>query len=173
MDSVNTHPHAAAVSVALGAAVLAVYVSTMHPGVPVRLPRPRTPHHTAPQQTWLRSTHGGCTAVPRHCVVACSWAVLVAVRACRCLTCTAHCCCCCWVLRQGGDSGELMGAACQLGVGHAPGYPLYVLLAHAAVSLLPTTVFPLPAARINALSAGTLCCSLCVRVYSLYVSVGL
>ena len=77
------------------------------------------------------------------------------------------------VLRQGGDSGELMGAACQLGVGHAPGYPLYVLLAHAAVSLLPTTVFPLPAARINALSAGTLCRSLCARVYSLYVSVGL
>ena len=28
----------------------------------------------------------------------------------------------------GGDSGELMGAACELGVAHPPGYPLFTML---------------------------------------------
>jgi hypothetical protein len=36
-----------------------------------------------------------------------------------------------------GDSGELITAARVLGVAHPPGYPLYVLLAHAWASLVP------------------------------------
>lgn len=31
----------------------------------------------------------------------------------------------------GGDSGELVAESCRLGVGHPPGYPLYILLNHA------------------------------------------
>ncbi len=47
------------------------------------------------------------------------------------------------------DSGELIVAAASLGVAHPPGFPLYVLLAHAA-TLLP---FGNVALRVNAASA--------------------
>ena len=57
-----------------------------------------------------------------------------------------------WLAMQGGDSGELMAEACQLGVAHPPGYPLFVLVAHAAVAWFP---WGSPAFRINLLSAGT------------------
>lgn len=52
---------------------------------------------------------------------------------------------------QGGDSGELMAEGCQLGVAHPPGYPLFVLVAKAAVTVFP---WGSPAFRINLLSAG-------------------
>jgi hypothetical protein len=48
-----------------------------------------------------------------------------------------------------GDSGELIAAASVLGVAHAPGYPLYILLGHVAL-LVPIGS---PAARMNCLSA--------------------
>uniref|UniRef100_UPI00398F7EFD protein O-mannosyl-transferase TMEM260 isoform X1 n=1 Tax=Pristiophorus japonicus TaxID=55135 RepID=UPI00398F7EFD len=49
----------------------------------------------------------------------------------------------------GGDSGELVTAACELGVAHPPGYPLFTLLARLAMTL------PLgsPAFRVNVLNA--------------------
>ena len=47
------------------------------------------------------------------------------------------------------DSGELMVAADQLGVAHPPGFPLYLMLAHAASRLPWGSV----ALRLNALSA--------------------
>ncbi|XP_041072980.1 transmembrane protein 260 isoform X3 [Carcharodon carcharias] len=50
----------------------------------------------------------------------------------------------------GGDSGELVTAACELGVAHPPGYPLFTLLARLAM-----TIFPLgsPVFRVNVLNA--------------------
>ena len=36
----------------------------------------------------------------------------------------------------GGDSGELVAEACELGTAHPPGYPLYTLLLH-LVTLVP------------------------------------
>jgi hypothetical protein len=36
---------------------------------------------------------------------------------------------------SGGDSGELLAEACQLGTAHPPGYPLFTLLAHCAIQL--------------------------------------
>ena len=50
----------------------------------------------------------------------------------------------------GGDSGELVAEACQLGVAHPPGYPLYTLIARAALSFLPSRWTP--AYRVNILS---------------------
>ena len=49
----------------------------------------------------------------------------------------------------GGDSGELMGAACELGVAHPPGYPLFTML-----SWLGTQVIPVgsPGYRLNCVS---------------------
>ena len=35
----------------------------------------------------------------------------------------------------GGDSGELLAEACQLGVAHPPGYPLFIILMHHAMAL--------------------------------------
>jgi hypothetical protein len=49
-----------------------------------------------------------------------------------------------------GDSPELVAAAYQLGVPHPTGYPLYMLLGHAAIRLLP---WGDPAYRMNLLSA--------------------
>jgi hypothetical protein len=53
----------------------------------------------------------------------------------------------------GGDSGELVAEACQLGVAHPPGYPLFVYLARGAIALLPASLGS-PAYRVNVLCAG-------------------
>ncbi|XP_051889316.1 transmembrane protein 260 [Pristis pectinata] len=50
----------------------------------------------------------------------------------------------------GGDSGELLTAACELGVAHPPGYPLFTLLARLAMTILPVGS---PAFRVNVLNA--------------------
>ncbi|XP_032900325.1 transmembrane protein 260 isoform X2 [Amblyraja radiata] len=50
----------------------------------------------------------------------------------------------------GGDSGELLTAACELGVAHPPGYPLFTLLARLTMTILPMGS---PAFRVNALNA--------------------
>jgi hypothetical protein len=49
-----------------------------------------------------------------------------------------------------GDSGELITAAATLSLAHPTGYPLYLLLGHAAIGLLP---FVEPAVAMNGLSA--------------------
>ncbi|XP_056915459.1 transmembrane protein 260 [Takifugu flavidus] len=65
----------------------------------------------------------------------------------------------------GGDSGELITAACELGVAHPPGYPLFTLLTHLAMRLLPWLS---PAHSSNLMSSllgsaacGALCMSVC------------
>ncbi|XP_062863705.1 protein O-mannosyl-transferase TMEM260 isoform X2 [Trichomycterus rosablanca] len=65
----------------------------------------------------------------------------------------------------GGDSGELITAACELGVAHPPGYPLFTMLSWLAIHLLPTSS---PAHSINimcalfgALASGVLCFTVC------------
>ncbi|XP_015262912.1 PREDICTED: transmembrane protein 260 [Gekko japonicus] len=50
----------------------------------------------------------------------------------------------------GGDSGELIAAAYELGVAHPPGYPLFTLLAKLAIELFP---FGSIAYRVNLLCA--------------------
>src|SRR6185369_13085064 len=50
---------------------------------------------------------------------------------------------------SGGDSGELVFVAWKLGVAHAPGYPLYTMLAHAFTWLPSGSI----AWRVNLLSA--------------------
>lgn len=51
---------------------------------------------------------------------------------------------------SGGDAGELVVAACNAGVAHPPGYPLFTMLGAAAVRLVP---YGAPAWRLNMLSA--------------------
>ncbi|XP_071780324.1 transmembrane protein 260 [Centroberyx gerrardi] len=65
----------------------------------------------------------------------------------------------------GGDSGELITTACELGVAHPPGYPLFTLLARLAMSLLPSLS---PAHSVNLMSSllgaaasGALCFTVC------------
>ncbi|XP_058254326.1 transmembrane protein 260 [Hemibagrus wyckioides] len=65
----------------------------------------------------------------------------------------------------GGDSGELITAACELGVAHPPGYPLFTMLASLALRLVPATS---PAHAINvlcavlgAMASGALCYTVC------------
>ncbi|XP_029114416.1 transmembrane protein 260-like isoform X1 [Scleropages formosus] len=65
----------------------------------------------------------------------------------------------------GGDSGELITAACELGVAHPPGYPLFTLLSSLAMTFLPSVS---PAHSVNLLSgllgsmaSGTLCFTVC------------
>ncbi|XP_078426757.1 transmembrane protein 260 isoform X3 [Cetorhinus maximus] len=50
----------------------------------------------------------------------------------------------------GGDSGELVTAACELGVAHPPGYPLFTLLARLAMTIIPLGS---PVFRVNVLNA--------------------
>uniref|UniRef100_A0A8C7YR66 Transmembrane protein 260 n=1 Tax=Oryzias sinensis TaxID=183150 RepID=A0A8C7YR66_9TELE len=64
----------------------------------------------------------------------------------------------------GGDSGELITTACELGVAHPPGYPVFTLLAHLGVRLLPLS----PAHSVNlmnsllgAAASGFLCLTVC------------
>jgi hypothetical protein len=57
----------------------------------------------------------------------------------------------------GGDAGELLAEACQLGVAHPPGYPLFLLLNHLAMRVAHATapgVAGAPAAAANLLSCG-------------------
>ncbi|KAL0969087.1 hypothetical protein UPYG_G00222470 [Umbra pygmaea] len=69
----------------------------------------------------------------------------------------------------GGDSGELITAACELGVAHPPGYPAFTLLAWLSVSLLPSlSLAASPAHSVNVLSSilgaaasGALCFTVC------------
>jgi hypothetical protein len=49
----------------------------------------------------------------------------------------------------GGDSGELMGCACELGVAHPPGYPLFTMLSWLGTKILP---FGSPGYRLNLVS---------------------
>lgn len=49
-----------------------------------------------------------------------------------------------------GDSGELLAAAVSLGVAHAPGYPLWCILAHLAIRVSPLAT---PGVTVNLLSA--------------------
>ncbi|XP_061553168.1 protein O-mannosyl-transferase TMEM260 isoform X1 [Phycodurus eques] len=65
----------------------------------------------------------------------------------------------------GGDSGELITTACELGVAHPPGYPLFTLLSRLTMCLLPTLS---PAHSVNLMSSllgavacGTLCMTVC------------
>jgi len=58
-----------------------------------------------------------------------------------------------------GDSGELIAVAASGGVAHAPGYPLYTLLAHAWIALVPVGSI---AWRMNLLSA--VCAAIAVFV---------
>ncbi|XP_060918703.1 protein O-mannosyl-transferase TMEM260 [Labrus mixtus] len=64
----------------------------------------------------------------------------------------------------GGDSGELITTACELGVAHPPGYPVFTLLARLAIFLLPNLS---PAHSVNLMSSllgaaasGALCMSI-------------
>ncbi|MBN3276043.1 TM260 protein, partial [Polyodon spathula] len=71
----------------------------------------------------------------------------------------------------GGDSGELITAACELGVAHPPGYPLFTLLARLALDLLP---FGPPAYRVNLLNGllgAVASASLCFTVCSSWIAV--
>ncbi|XP_056152390.1 transmembrane protein 260 [Lampris incognitus] len=65
----------------------------------------------------------------------------------------------------GGDSGELITTACELGVAHPPGYPLFTLLARLAMSLLPALSAAhnvnLISSLLGAAASGTLCFTVC------------
>ncbi|XP_005724088.1 transmembrane protein 260 isoform X1 [Pundamilia nyererei] len=64
----------------------------------------------------------------------------------------------------GGDSGELITTACELGVAHPPGYPLFTLLAHMAMHLLPSLS---PAHSVNLMSSllgAAACGGFCITV---------
>lgn len=52
---------------------------------------------------------------------------------------------------SGGDNGELLGCACELGVAHPPGYPTFTMLGWLFVKILP---FGTPAFRVGVMSAG-------------------
>ncbi|XP_039597359.1 transmembrane protein 260 isoform X1 [Polypterus senegalus] len=61
----------------------------------------------------------------------------------------------------GGDSGELITAACELGVAHPPGYPLFTLLAYLASKLTflnsPAYCVNLLNSLLGAMSSAALC----------------
>ncbi|XP_035530685.1 transmembrane protein 260 [Morone saxatilis] len=65
----------------------------------------------------------------------------------------------------GGDSGELITTACELGVAHPPGYPLFTLLARLAMCLLPSLSaahsINLMSSLLGAAACGALCISVC------------
>ncbi|MGH0163966.1 UNVERIFIED_CONTAM: hypothetical protein FKN15_063681 [Acipenser sinensis] len=81
------------------------------------------------------------------------------------VTKTALLCCCGKPFTPEEPEGELITAACELGVAHPPGYPLFTLLARLALDLLP---FGLPAYRVNllngllgAIASASLCFTVC------------
>ncbi|KAM7403002.1 hypothetical protein PAMA_003772 [Pampus argenteus] len=65
----------------------------------------------------------------------------------------------------GGDSGELITTACELGVAHPPGYPLFTLLSRLAMSLLPSLSSAhsvnLMSSLLGAAACGALCFTVC------------
>ncbi|KAI1895546.1 hypothetical protein AGOR_G00107360 [Albula goreensis] len=65
----------------------------------------------------------------------------------------------------GGDSGELITAACELGVAHPPGYPLFTLLSYVSMVLLPFNssayCVNLLSGLLGAAASGTLCFTVC------------
>ncbi|KAM4625171.1 protein O-mannosyl-transferase TMEM260 [Polymixia lowei] len=65
----------------------------------------------------------------------------------------------------GGDSGELITTACELGVAHPPGYPVFTLLARLAISLLPSLspahCVNLMSSMLGAAASGALCFTVC------------
>lgn len=65
----------------------------------------------------------------------------------------------------GGDSGELITAACELGVAHPPGYPVFTLLAWLSMRLLPSLSpahsVSLMSSLLGALASGVLCLTIC------------
>ncbi|KAG9336432.1 hypothetical protein JZ751_002779 [Albula glossodonta] len=65
----------------------------------------------------------------------------------------------------GGDSGELITAACELGVAHPPGYPLFTLLSYVKMVLLPFNssayCVNLLSGLLGAAASGTLCFTVC------------
>ena len=66
----------------------------------------------------------------------------------------------------GGDSGELLAEACQLGVAHPPGYPSFVYFMRATIELLPRMLSPAQRANVG-------CCALgVVTVTLLYAVIG-
>jgi len=52
---------------------------------------------------------------------------------------------------SGGDNGELLGCACELGIAHPPGYPTFTMLGYLFFKFFP---FGKPAFRIGFMSAG-------------------
>uniref|UniRef100_H3DJ23 Transmembrane protein 260 n=1 Tax=Tetraodon nigroviridis TaxID=99883 RepID=H3DJ23_TETNG len=67
----------------------------------------------------------------------------------------------------GGDSGELITTACELGVAHPPGYPLFTLLAHLVMRLLPWLSPAHSANLMSSLLGSAACGALCMSVCSL------
>ncbi|GLD62416.1 transmembrane protein 260 [Lates japonicus] len=71
----------------------------------------------------------------------------------------------------GGDSGELITTACELGVAHPPGYPLFTLIARLAMCLLPSLSpahsVNLVASLLGAAACGALCITVCSHEHSL------
>ena len=51
---------------------------------------------------------------------------------------------------SGGDNGELLGCACELGIAHPPGYPTFTMVGHLFFKFFP---FGKPAFRIAFMSA--------------------
>ncbi|KAK2826096.1 hypothetical protein Q5P01_020310 [Channa striata] len=64
----------------------------------------------------------------------------------------------------GGDSGELITTACELGVAHPPGYPLFTLLARLAMGLLPSFSAAHSVNLMSSLLGAAACGALCITV---------
>ncbi|CAK6957032.1 transmembrane protein 260 isoform X1 [Scomber scombrus] len=64
----------------------------------------------------------------------------------------------------GGDSGELITTACELGVAHPPGYPLFTLLARLVMCLLPSLSPAHSANLMSSLLGAAACGALCFTV---------
>lgn len=59
----------------------------------------------------------------------------------------------------GGDSGELVAEACQLGVAHPPGYPAFVYFARAAIEAARGVLTPAAAVNLACAACGAFCCA--------------